>query len=74
MIDVFKNIFWYIILGVCKVVIYNPYMLRDVPDHLTIQEMCAKAGSLYRYQLCLFLITLRPKRCAMRQWAWDHAP
>ena len=44
MIELFKNVFWYITREVCiKAVWEDPHMLRYVPDQYKTQEMCIKA-------------------------------
>ena len=65
MIDLFKNVFWYIIRVTCAAVLHvlqyipriqevydeavvrNSYMLKYIPDHLKMQEMCDTAARMH---------------------------
>ena len=45
----------------------NPLLLVCVPDHYKTQEMCDKAVGKDPGLLGVSLITLKPKRCVIRQ-------
>ena len=51
-----------------KAVEEDPCMIRYVPDYLKTQEMCFLAVRKALGYLNKFLIILRPKRYAVRQW------
>ena len=52
MIELFKNVFWYIIEGGCeRAVEKDLWRLYNVLDHFKTQEMCEKA--IEKNPLCL---------------------
>ena len=84
MSGLFKNVSWYIMRGICTVLLHmqkyipgpydqlvacNPRMLRHVSEHLKTQEMCQTIEKIHT--CCVIsLITLRRRRCVILQWAW----
>ena len=48
-----------------------PFVLFSfIPDRLKTQEMCENAVEKIYGHWGLLLITLVPKKCAVRQWTW----
>lgn len=41
--------------------------IQEILDHFKIQEMCAEAVHIKLYTLKFALITLRPRKCVMKQ-------